>query len=142
MTTAALLLGGAACSVDSDNTIGGSTDGINASASRISTLSMAFCKQYEGCYEEDFDAAYESLGECVELQEDTFGSVNERCADAAMDYLSCYTQLKCDELQDSEEKCAEFVDAYDKECEGETASGTSKSVAQAKALLRKYRIPR
>lgn len=154
VTTAALLLGSAACSgSNNSSTPGGTTKGVNVSNSRISAIAKAMCKQYQECDEDYFDESYDSLADCnddrSDYLKDQADTVNKACADAALDYMACYSKLSCDDLEDADEKCEDFVDAYEDECEGEgldeglSIDGSeAKRASRARAVIRKYRIPR
>jgi hypothetical protein len=159
-TQAALLLGGAACgglggaACGGGGTPGGSTEGINTSSARISALAKTACQQYQECDREYFDESYDSLAQCIDVLEDEFDvpAISEKCADAFLDYISCTSQLSCDELggyEYDDEKCGDLHQSYVEACgfdddEYESATGTSsvKRVAPARARVSKYRIPR
>lgn len=148
VTKAALLLGGAACGGgDGGDNPGGSTAGIDVSSSRIHAVAKAYCEQYQECYSDDFDDAYDSQADCIEAMEDGFDDdADNKCADAALDYVSCYSKLSCSELEDVEEECGELFEAYSDAC-GEVpdranSASSAKRVKGAKGVLRKYRIPR
>ena len=148
-TKAALLLGGAACGGGGDDP--GSTKGINVSDSRISALAKQVCKQYQEC-DEYFEDYYESLEQCIAIKKDDFEvpAVTKECADAYLDYIACYSPLSCAELERQDGKCedahATFVKACglddDDEYESAIDVSASKRSAGARALVRKYRIPR
>jgi hypothetical protein len=160
VTTAALLLGSAACASDGSSTPGGTTKGINVSNSRISAISKALCKQGQKCEEELFEEYFEDLNECIDDRADYFDqqvdSLNKACADASLDYMACYSTASCRELPEPEdeyadpiERCEELADAYDDECDGQgydeglSIDGSeAKRAARARAVIRKYRIPR
>jgi hypothetical protein len=157
-TTAALLLGGAACGGD-DGSPGGSAEGTNVSSSRISAVVKALCKQYQECYSDDFDEYYDSQADCVEEMKTGFESgQNKKCTDAALDYIACYSQLSCRDLDAAlEEKCGDLGEAYDDACEDEDGLTDSDSATKrievslargaarfdrAHAVVQKFRIPR
>jgi hypothetical protein len=156
VTTAALLLGSAACGSDGGGTPGGTTKGVNVSSSRMTAIAKQMCKQYQQCDEEYFDEYYDDLGDCTDVKSEEFEGqaegVNKACADAALDYLACYSTLSCKDLPgegEAAEKCEDFVDAYEEECEGAGLDDGSsidgseaKRAARARAVIRKYRIPR
>jgi hypothetical protein len=153
-TQAALLLGGAACS--DGGPPGGSTEGINTSSARISAIAKQSCKQYQECDREYFDESYDTLADCIDVLEDEFDVplISEKCADAFLDYMSCTSQLSCDELGGYDEsyddgKCGDLAQSYveacgldDGEYESVTATSSAKRVAPARARVSKYRIPR
>ena len=143
VTEAALLLGGAACS-DASGPPGGSTEGINVSKSRIDALAKAYCEHYAECYDvDDFDTSA-----CADHYADEFGEEpNEACLDATLDYVSCYTQVACEDRRHVREICSDFIEAANEACpESEDYFAlhdhSSQRVKRAHVLVRKYRIPR
>lgn len=153
ITTAALLVGGAACGGDGGGTPGGTTNGTNVSSSRITAIAKAMCKQYQECDKDDFEDAYDDVDQCIDDRadylDDQADAVNKACADAALDYLACYSTASCkdlpeDEYDDPPSKCEDFADAFEDECAGMGPDGSSDGSTKraARAVLRKYRIPR
>ena len=144
-TTAALLLGGAACG-DDPKPSGGSTAGIDTSSSRIEALSKAYCEQYEDCFRTDFSQEFGSVANCIEALEEEIAEEDNKCGDAWLDYISCSTKLSCAEIAEDNE-CDDFFESYLQACgvdDEDYASSASGPVERVKrqGTVRKYRIPR